>query len=392
MLFLFRPTALSIFALACIAVWWVVRVNSTNQVHAAVRSDLEGITTSPPRTALEEALDAGPVASQDALSNEIEPPLTVDPEPAAPPIALVPPPNATPAPPTPAPATTPPVSEPAAPVAPARNGFSAGESVVAKPSAPPSDAASTLKSALDLVASNPIEARKQLSVLLLSSDLTPADARLVADALNAITQQIFFTPVFNAQDSTCSQYIIQSGDALSKIVKREKLACDWRLVKRINNLKSESAIREGQRLKLPRGTFHAIVHKRDYRLDLVLDKDGERVIVACFPVGLGSSNGTPLGKFRVRPQSKLVNPEWTHPVSGEHYAADDPRNPIGEHWLGLEGTDATNRELIGYGIHGTVDPGSIGQDMSLGCVRMFDTDVAIVWECLTEPNSTIEIK
>ena len=382
-----RPTTLSLLALATVTAWWMIRASNTNELYASVRPDLLGVTTNPPRSALEQTLDAGPASSQPA-------PIVSPPVLSAVEATVITPVVETIVPPEPVVAPTAPIAVPTSETHSIRggNGFTArGQDAAGAPTQKP-DSTIEMNRALDLVAANPIEARQQLSTMLLSGTLAPADARLVADALNAITEQIFLTPVCNAHDTTCSQYTIRSGDALSKIVKREKLACDWRLVKRMNNLKSESAIREGQRLKLPRGTFHAVVQKRDYRLDLVLETGTERVIVACFPVGLGSSNGTPLGRFRVRPQSKLVNPEWTHPVTGEHYAAEDPRNPIGEHWLGLEGVDATNRELVGYGIHGTVDPSSIGQDMSLGCVRMLDTDVAIVWECLTEPNSTIEIR
>ena len=32
-------------------------------------------------------------------------------------------------------------------------------------------------------------------------------------------------------------------------------------------------------------------------------------------------------------------------------------------------------DLKGYGIHGTVDPGSLGQQVTQGCVRMSNSDV-----------------
>ena len=113
--------------------------------------------------------------------------------------------------------------------------------------------------------------------------------------------------------------------------------------------------------------------------------------VASLPVGLGAANGTPEGRFRVKPGSKLLNPEWIHPVTGQRYEADDPANPIGEHWLGLEGIEAGNASLLGYGIHGTIENDSIGQNMSLGCVRLLKDDVALVWESLAD-GSEVEIR
>ena len=74
-----------------------------------------------------------------------------------------------------------------------------------------------------------------------------------------------------------------------------------------------------------------------------------------------------------------------------HFKADDPMNPIGEHWLGLEGIETANASLAGYGIHGTIEPESIGRDMSLGCVRLVAEDIAIVWETLGD-GCEIEIR
>ncbi|NBQ16587.1 MAG: hypothetical protein EBU31_18715 [Proteobacteria bacterium] len=50
-----------------------------------------------------------------------------------------------------------------------------------------------------------------------------------------------------------------------------------------------------------------------------------------------------------------------------------------------------NKNFEGYGIHGTIDDDSIGQQRSMGCVRMHAKDVELVYELLTEPNSTITI-
>ena len=79
------------------------------------------------------------------------------------------------------------------------------------------------------------------------------------------------------------------------------------------------------------------------------------------------------------------------PKTRQQYAADDPENPIGEHWIGIKGLESHNKDLDGFGIHGTVEPDSIGRQESMGCVRMLPDDVKLVYEILTEPSSTIEI-
>ena len=304
------------------------------------------------------------------------------------------------------PASTPPAANPSAtPEAPAndaqqapkksdgikQNGITQGERPAATPAANAGSPAGNLAQGLPLAASEPVKARAMLSSALLSGELSPLDAKRCSDALIEIGRVLAFTPVYNANDPMFFQYTVQSGDSLEKIVRRHKIGCDWRLVQRINNIKKPEAIRVGQRLKLPKGPFSAVVSKRDYRVDICVGAGNERVVLTSLPCGLGSANGTPTGNFKVRVGSKLLNPEWTHPVTGEHFAGDDPKNPIGEHWLGLEGTDATNAQLAGYGIHGTIDIDSIGQDRSLGCVRLLAEDVALVWECLGD-GAMVEIR
>ena len=53
----------------------------------------------------------------------------------------------------------------------------------------------------------------------------------------------------------------------------------------------------------------------------------------------------------------------------------DPMNPIGEHWIGIMGVEASNQNFMGYGIHGTIEPNSIGKSVSNGCLRMVNAHV-----------------
>ncbi|MBM4116054.1 MAG: LysM peptidoglycan-binding domain-containing protein [Phycisphaerae bacterium] len=186
-------------------------------------------------------------------------------------------------------------------------------------------------------------------------------------------------------------YTIKSGDALSKIARKAGMAADWRMIMRLNGIKDPNRIRAGQILKIPTCTFHAVVSKAEYRIYLYAGEGADRVLVATYPVGLGEYNSTPTGAFMLKPGSRLVNPEWRNPRTGEFFKANDPKNPIGERWIGLQGVDAGNSKAMSYGIHGTIDPSSIGKQASMGCVRLKDADVEVIYEALTEPNSTIVI-
>jgi len=250
-----------------------------------------------------------------------------------------------------------------------------------------------LRNGWDLLAANRlVEARRTLSQVLASGALSLAEADHVRQALSDISERLVFSPLIQDADPFALTYTIQGGDALSEIASRLALQADWRFIQRINNISQPGRIRAGQRIKLVTGPFHAVVNKSEYRLDLYLGDGEDRVFVRSFPVGLGEFNSTPVGLFRVRANSKLIDPVWVDPRSNRKYASNDPSNPIGERWLGLEGVDERTRELAGYGIHGTIDPASIGRQASMGCIRMHADDVEVIYEVLMEGVSTVEIR
>ncbi|MEL7483612.1 MAG: L,D-transpeptidase family protein, partial [Planctomycetota bacterium] len=239
-----------------------------------------------------------------------------------------------------------------------------------------------------------VDARDRLNEALKHPEATEQDKAMIRGDMAVLNEDLFFSPKVYEGDPLAFGYQIQSGDRLAAIAANRGLGVDWRLIQRINNISSPNRIRVGQNLKLVQGPMHAVVDKSDYRLDLYAGPPGamdQWMYIRSFQVGLGENNSTPVGRFVVRPASKLINPVWRNPRTGEFYAADDPENPIGERWVGLEGTgEIANVE--GYGIHGTIEPDSIGMDASMGCVRLGDEDVAVVYECLEESVSEVHIR
>ncbi len=248
-----------------------------------------------------------------------------------------------------------------------------------------------LATTLAMAPADPLGARLALTHLLDRRELNAAEEFSAITSLRELNAKLFFSPAMSVGDPFIRVYTVQPGDTLSKVAKKNDVQTDWRIIQRMNGMKSEKSLRIGQKLKLPVGAFHAEVSKSNYQMKIYAGEGPSRVLIAIFPVGLGELNSTPTGAFMVRPKSKLINPEWKNPRTGEHFASDDPKNPIGERWIGLIGVEAHNQGFKGYGIHGTVDPASIGKQASMGCVRMSDADVELVYEFLTEPNSTIVI-
>lgn len=110
------------------------------------------------------------------------------------------------------------------------------------------------------------------------------------------------------------------------------------------------------------------VDKSDFTLTVF--RDGKRE--ASYPIGVGAEGTTPEGRFTIA--NKIDRPTWYN--KGDPVAPGDPRNPLGDHWLGL----AAERLATAYGIHGTSEPSSIGGEASAGCIRMRPEDVAAVFE------------
>ena len=237
-----------------------------------------------------------------------------------------------------------------------------------------------------------VEARDLLSTALRSGTLSPSDADHVRATLSAINEDLVFSGDIADDDPHVGLYTIKSGDSLTRIVDDQNLPIDYRLLQRLNGIRDRNKIRIGQRLKTIVSPFHAEVFKQDHRLDLWLGEGDDAVYVRSFSVGLGKFDETPLGAFKVRSDGKVENPEWRNPRNGQLFNRDDPMNPIGEYWIGLKGIDTQNRQEKGFGIHGTIDPDSIGRSESMGCVRLNDADIALLFDLLASGQSTVTVR
>ena len=259
------------------------------------------------------------------------------------------------------------------------------------PAATLGNAAQRIQQANAMIASDPIRARVELTRLLDSNALSATERMQAYTGINNLASSLFFSPNIVPGDIASQSYVVNKGDSFARITNREKLAIDWRFIQRINQIASEKALRADMRLKLAHGPFDGEVIKADYRFNIYAGTGSERIMVASFPCGVGTNDSTPVGTFKVRTGSKLIDPEWSNPRTGEKFKSNDPKNPIGERWIGLQGTTPETAKFTGYGIHGTVEPQSIGKQMSMGCVRLGDAEVQVVYELIGE-SSTIVIR
>ncbi len=228
-----------------------------------------------------------------------------------------------------------------------------------------------------------IAARQELNRMLAISRNVAEQAELRRH-LRKIADATLFSKERRPDDPLTVTYTIQPGEYLIHIGKQFDVPHEAIIL--INGIEDPTRIRPGQKIKVPRGPFNVRIYTSKFRLDVYL----QDLYLRSFPVGLGIDHGTPLGEWLVK--ERLPNPTYYPPASAENkqiIPPNDPTNPLGEHWIGLEGTEGTALDRVGYGIHGTIEPESIGKAVSLGCVRMHNHDVAFLYKLMLPGSSKV---
>ena len=208
----------------------------------------------------------------------------------------------------------------------------------------------------------------------------------------AINDTLVFSPSKVEGDAWAMKFTVPSGGVLAKIAKRFHMTPE--LLARINDISDPRRLRAGQTIKVLQGPLHAVVDKSDFTLDLYFGAPGGpgSSYVTTYRVGLGKDDSTPTGKWLCEANKKLANPTYYSSRGEGVIAADDPKNPLGEFWIGLTGVEGQAVGKASYGIHGTIEPESIGTMASMGCIRLKNEDITHVYEALVDGQSTVVIQ
>ncbi|MCB7129045.1 MAG: L,D-transpeptidase family protein [Candidatus Brocadiales bacterium] len=196
---------------------------------------------------------------------------------------------------------------------------------------------------------------------------------IIKKHLDVLNKELVFSPKTGPGSVT---YEVKSGDNLTKIAK--KFNTTPGLLMRINR-KKDTRLRVNEPLKVLTGTTSVLVDKKNFTLTLLIDG----YYVKEFPIGTGKDDSTPEGTFFV--ESRLKNPVWYSPEGVYPYG--HPKNILGTRWLGFKNKPGT----VGYGVHGTTKPETIGTESSNGCIRMRNGDVEELYDFVT-PNTKVTIK
>ncbi|MFO0425931.1 MAG: L,D-transpeptidase family protein [Planctomyces sp.] len=201
-----------------------------------------------------------------------------------------------------------------------------------------------------------LEAHAELSRLYWNQ---PASRAILRSRIDHTANLIYGSPDVQFNEPCLVEY----GDTLESIAKKHKIS--WQYLAMLNRTTPES-LQAGQSLKIVEGPFSAVVDLHDFSMTI----HAHGWYVHRYTIGTGKDNRTPIGEFTV--QDKLENPVWYNPDGGV-VEADDPENPLGEYWIGIGNH---------IGIHGTIDPDSIGQAQSRGCIHLADDDIEEVFNLL----------
>jgi lipoprotein-anchoring transpeptidase ErfK/SrfK len=329
---------------ATVAIWWWRSAYPTPRAQSAAR----------PMVARHELAVAEPVPP---------PPPSRGPMPMAEPVAAA------------VAATTRPAPEPVTLAAPGPT--TAPEASSATASAALADAATAV------AAGNAVQARKILSQAADPTSDSPANEQ-VLQQLTKLSDDMIFSPKITQNDPLVIKHVVEAGQNLQRIANLYKTTVP--LICRINNLSSPNNLRQGQPLKIVLGPFHATVCKHNFRMSVYC----QDILVKTFPVGLGAEGATPTGQWTIK--LKQLHPLYYPPRGGKVMAADDPKNPLGGYWMALEGIEGAAVGQERYGIHGTIEPDSIGKNASMGCIRMRNEDVSFVYELLVVHDSVVTVK
>jgi hypothetical protein len=208
------------------------------------------------------------------------------------------------------------------------------------------------------------EAREALVRAYDFPQLTADDAEDLENRMIQYNQSLLFG---KTETPDTELYKVVPGDSLARIAKNRKI--DIGVIKAMNHLKDNN-IYVGQMLKLGTGEWSLLVDKSRFVLVVMYENSA----VKRYNVAVGMNDQTPVGDFTV--YSKLEDPVYYKKEGGKTRTIQpgDPENALGSRWMGFA------EPWTSYGIHGTLEPDSIGTAASQGCIRMRNEEVEELFE------------
>ncbi len=204
---------------------------------------------------------------------------------------------------------------------------------------------------------DPVGARDLYAEAVKSAAWNSDEWNEALDALGKANVELIFAPQATPDSKV---YTVESGDSLTSI--GIKLNTTQGLLTRANSLDADATLQVGQTLKWTPKDFRIVIERSTRRLFL-MDSNG---MFKRYSTGLGMpGHETALGKYKIG--NKIKDPTWYKP-GADPIPPGDPKNELGTRWMPFvpvqEGLPSD------LGIHGAIDPATVGQYSSHGCARL----------------------
>ena len=197
-----------------------------------------------------------------------------------------------------------------------------------------------------------------------SPDLTEQQERELIDLLDPLAAKV----VYSQEHLVTDAHEVRRGDTLVQIAAANQVPPE--LLSNINGIENPDLLVPGTKLKVVRGPFRADVHLQKKELTLFAGQ----LYAGRFPISVGQDPEPQPGEYRVL-EKQPGRDYFPRAETGQKFAADDPQNPFGRVWIGLD------KELA---IHGTPERGDAG---TMGCISLSPLDAADVYSILTQGSS-----
>jgi lipoprotein-anchoring transpeptidase ErfK/SrfK len=197
-----------------------------------------------------------------------------------------------------------------------------------------------------------------------SPDLPEKQQQELVDLLDPLAAKVVYSPQHLVTDA----YEVRRGDTLPQIGAMYQVPPE--LLANINGVDNPNLLVPGTKLKVVRGPFRADISLQKKELTLFVGQ----LYAGRFPVSIGQDPAPQPGEYRV--VEKQPGRDY-FPSSGPLLAANDPQNPFGRVWIGLD------KQLA---IHGSPERGDPG---TAGCISLSPLDAGDVYSILTVGSSVV---
>jgi hypothetical protein len=255
---------------------------------------------------------------------------------------------------------------------------------------PPPVITTPLAEARAKLLTDPLATRRILNDELLAGHLNPAPSDEARDLLAKANEQLIFSPPPFRDDP---RQRLHHPKRRSPAQNRRCLQHHPRFAHAHQQHQADARrIRPGQQIKVIHGPFHAVVSKSRFTIDLYLGAPGGPARPSSPAIASASARMTPRPLAHGRPEQAEESGLLQPPRRRHHRRRRPEKSPgrILDRPAGIDGS-ARRQEQLRHPRHHRPHF-SIGREESMGCIRMRNEDVAVVFELLVEGKSTIIVR